>query len=473
MGSRAIDFGVETHMHDTCQAYMRALTHGVSKIDAITELADNAMDAGKRVDIRYERSNQKLCVFNDNKPFPITHLRCLLNNAEFHGKKGDNVISKYGVGFKKAVGSLLNPSRPTHTAIITCDGKTAPYGLTWDIWENYSHESSTCHREMSFEDYNLTPFVGTCIIIDNVYLSPYEVDTLKTELAITYSRRAFNGSVLTFNGEMIEPYDPLYAHELGDRINREGLNDYFVNNKVFRVINAEAYHKNDKNKYFSIRLIGMFIPMLTYNSPNRADYIHACENNDLNQGGEFVLYSGRYITRGNGNFTQMVGLGKPQSGAGRMRNSIEFNKAGADVFRVHATKNQGIPNICTNEDLKNYRIKINNRVYNLDQYICKHLWKWTNKMRTCIDNGGFKNVEEITEDMVRAWGNPTSVDKIITPSDLLEDPSVDIDLDAIDKCKNRPINTTELGMCRVLSDFKGEVLNDEIINKIIDTFVND
>lgn len=476
MGNRIIDFGVQTRMHDTCQAYMRSLTHGVSKIDAVTELVDNAMDAGKKVDVYYDRPNHKFYVFNDTKPFPITHLRSLLNNAEFHGKKGENVISNYGVGFKKGVGSLINyQSRDSHVVVITCDGKTEPYGLTWDILKNFVDETSTCHEEMSFEDYNLTPFVGTCVIIDNVNISHFEEEMLKTELAIIYSRRTFGRSILTYNGEIIRPYDPMYGYELGDRINRAGVNDYFINNKVFRVVNVEAYHKNDKNIYFPIRLIGMFIPLLTYNSPNRADYIHECENNELYQGGEYVLYSDRYITRGNGNFIEMLGAGKPQSGGGRMRNSVEFNKSGANVFHVHPTKNQGVPSLLTNEDLDDYLIKIDGKKkpINLKQYICKNMWTWINKMRSHIDNGDFEDVGEITEEMIRAWGKTTRTKKLITPSDLKKKSNVDIDLDAIDKCKNRSINTTELGMCRVLSDFKGEVLNDEIINKIIDTFVND
>ena len=369
MSKARTEFGVVTHMNNTTQAFLKALCHGVSKIDGVTELVDNAIDVSNNVEVIYNKRTRTLYIKNDQKAFPVNPLLSVLKNAEFHGKRGNDTISKYGVGFKKGICSVLNPLYKTQTNLITCDGKTNPYGLTWDIWEDYIKESSVCHEEMAFEDFGLEPFVGTCIIINNVDLTSFDLEMLKDELEINYAQFLFKGKTLKFNGKLIEPFDPMYTHELGDRINRNGLHDYFINGKVFRVANVEAYHKDDKDVHFPLRVTGLFIPRLAYDSPFRSDFLNAKENNEVKWSGFYCTYTNRLITKGCNNSSQMFNCGKIQGGASRRRTSVAFNKLGADVFRIHPTKNQGIPNICTNELLKDYRVKINGRPWVLYNFI--------------------------------------------------------------------------------------------------------
>ena len=452
-----------THMQGTERAFLHSLGHGVSKIDGIAELMDNAVDNGKHIDITHNMRSQRVTILNDNKAFPISHLVRVLSNAEFHGKKGDKTISKFGVGLKKAVVALCDPRFQTTMTIISCDGVTAPYGLTWKLWEDFAREESILHREMSFEDYGLTPFVGTCIIIDNCKLTSYEIASIKKDLAITYSRKLSQGWTITFNGEAIVPYDPMYVHELGERLNREGLHDYFINNKAFRVINVEAFHKSDPDLTFPIRLLGLFIPKRLLDLPNRDEFIHPWETNDTKLGGIATSLCHRYLNIPSDNTSKMIG--KPnKKAASRKRECIDFDQNGADVFKIEATKHHGIPSICQNEELQNFRIRVGGQSYRLDRYICKYLWEWTELMRQHLDLGD-DELSSISSSVITKWSVDAKSKEDAMPSYTFKNKTNNISVDEILTGENAVLpQLTEQHLARVLSSLG---IGEDTINMAI------
>lgn len=458
-------------MQNTESSFLKSLTMGVTKTHAITELIDNAIQQGNIIIIKYDPHRRILTVTNNGKPFKKSDLRRVFYQAMYNGQKSESAINNYGVGSKKAILSLIDPNNESEAIYVTNDCKS-PYGVKWCLGKNFTSPTSEWIETPSWDDIPLPKDMsGTTLTITNVTLSFDDIRQMKERCRVAYSRYMKNSCRIIFNDEELQPFDPYYLHDLSCLINRDGDHCYFRNSKVFRIINADVWHKDNPDEVFRLRCGGVFIPALSLADPRRCVDFDQAEFNVTKFHGVAITLGGRYIVFPFDNTQPMLGKNNNHHANGRCRIFIDLTRSCIDLFKVDATKDRGLAEgLFANTDLKDYYICINGKKLQLYRFLVDTLWKWEMDMYRAIDMGHVE-VDSLSDDLIQEWSNPKKK-TIITPPAGVQLPKQNLDLDVarMRQIDNPIINTTKLGLSVILEE---NGVPENISKNIIKTLLDD
>lgn len=365
-----------------------------SPLFGLDEAIDNALDAIEsetgKVEINYFPNEHKISIRDNGNGMPYSLVSQILSNAVYH-KGNDNSIGIKGVGIKKMAALLSNLIDSTLIIYTSDGGEQAVVGklrITND-------DEIITHPKIGHVKNNFAPntinvneshrLKGTTIVVigcenlkfDYFVLRDYSV---KYSKSILKDKKRIYFNVPNFNDYELKPIDPTYT-----------LNVEFDKSRIYTNNNLRMYaidyllkifHKDEPYKEYDLKVRGIQIC-----DPSRLREKYPIENtyrfNDLS--GIFAYRGGRLINQV-GNVREMFGMVNSQltttkgngiygdisgslSGYNRIVLYLDDDNL-AKIFNVPSIKSKGIQSLYLNNNLFDYKCKINGKEIFLYEAIC-------------------------------------------------------------------------------------------------------
>lgn len=352
---------------DVLLSYVQKAKEMLTPSQALQELIDNAVDANaKNISIEYCAATRTLKVTDDGHGFTEEALDKYFRKIRTHITTDSDASYTIGGGGWGGFDALCKLShyedceKKVSRAVVTSYQGDVKHTSIWyltDSEEILSNVERAYNTPMPIGQFRR----GVEIEITNCYpFSKQQWETFKTEASKVYSlilnkinleindggfKKNYRFSIM----ERIKPADKMYLNVLGDKINNDG---FYLCDNLF-IYNVRTFTAKSLEKEISFKAVNLFIPNTLVPKGDTAS-----------DGGVYVIKAGkRYINMGN-NYSRMWNLSSQSAAVSQRRVLLLIDtQEQADLFEIKGNKGAGITNLCENQNLKEYRTKEGNTLY--------------------------------------------------------------------------------------------------------------